>query len=47
VARRGAVPPLPLFPGTPAYVGTRRKGVMWMESLLITLVLLWFIQGDR
>jgi len=27
--------------------GTRGKGVMQMDSLLITLVLLWFIQSDR
>lgn len=37
----------PLSPGTPVTTGTRGKGVTQMDSLLITLVLLWFIQSDR
>lgn len=27
--------------------GARGKEVMWMEALIITLVVLWLIQGDR
>jgi hypothetical protein len=27
--------------------GARGKGVMEMEPLVVALILLWFIQGDR